>query len=77
MRIGKAIKSVMKSDKVTQSKLAEMVGAKSQSVIAERLKMDNISINAVLDMLEALGYEMVIQSKESPDEKQRIYISRD
>lgn len=77
MRIGKAIKSVMKSDKVTQSKLAEMVGAKSQSVIAERLKMDNISINAVLDMLEALDYEMVIQSKEFPDEKQRIYISRD
>lgn len=77
MRIGKAIKSVMKSDKVTQSKLAEMVGAKSQSVIAERLKMDNISINAVLDMLEALDYEMVIQSKESPDEKQRICISRD
>lgn len=44
-----------------------MVGVKSQSVIAERLKMDNISINVVLDMLDAVGYEMVIVPKAEGD----------
>lgn len=63
MKIGEAIKIAMKSKKITQTTLAEMVGVKSQSVIAERLKMDNISINVVLDMLDAVGYEMVIVPK--------------
>ena len=39
MKIGEAIKTAMKSKKITQTTLADMVGAKSQSVIAERLKM--------------------------------------
>ena len=63
MKIGEAIKTAMKSKKITQTTLAEMVGVKSQSVIAERLKMDNISINVVLDMLDAVGYEMMIVPK--------------
>ena len=67
MKIGEAIKTAMKSKKITQTTLAEMVGVKSQSVIAERLKMDNISINVVLDMLDAVGYEMVIVPKTEGD----------
>lgn len=63
MKIGEAIKLAMKNKKVTQTQMAEMIGVKSQSVIAERLKMDNISINAVLDMLEAIGYDLIIQEK--------------
>lgn len=67
MKIGEAIKIAMKNKKITQTTLAEMVGVKSQSVIAERLKMDNISINVVLDMLNAVGYEMIIVSKNEGD----------
>lgn len=80
MKIGEAIKSAMKSKKITQTNLAELVGAKSQSVIAERLKMDNISINVVLDMLDAVGYQMVIEPKpesETPKaETEAIIISK-
>lgn len=64
MKIGEAIKNAMKSKKITQTTLAESVGVKSQSVIAERLKMDNISVNVVLDMLDAIGYEMMIVPKD-------------
>ncbi len=67
MKIGEAIKTAMKRKKITQTTLAEMVGVKSQSVIAERLKMDNISINVVLDMLDAVGYKMVIVPKTEGD----------
>lgn len=70
MKIGEAIKKAMKAEKITQVQLAEKVGAKSQSVIAERLKMDNISINVIIDMLDAVGYEMVIQPKNNNTEGQ-------
>ena len=63
MKIGEAIKQAMKSQKITQVQLADMVGAKSQSVIAERLKMDNLSVNTTLEMLDAIDYELIIRPK--------------
>lgn len=74
MKIGEAIKLAMKNKKITQTELAEMVGVKSQSVIAERLKMDNISINTVLDMLEAIGYDLIIQEKSDYDNSNSQFI---
>jgi DNA-binding XRE family transcriptional regulator len=63
MKIKEVIRLAMKETKTTQQQLANMIGAKHQSVISERLKMDNLSINTALEMLEALGYEMVVQEK--------------
>ena len=63
MKIGEAIRQAMKNQKTTQKQLADRIGAKSQSVISERLKMDNLSINTVIEMLDGIGYEMVIQEK--------------
>lgn len=63
MKIKEVIRLAMKETKTTQQQLADRIGAKHQSVISERLKMDNLSINTALEMLEALGYEMVIQEK--------------
>lgn len=63
MKIKDVIRLVMKETRTTQQQLADRIGAKHQSVISERLKMDNLSINKALEMLEALGYEMVIQEK--------------
>lgn len=75
MKIGEAIKNAMKSKKITQTTLAERVGVKSQSVIAERLKMDNISVNVVLDMLDAIGYEMMIVPKDEDGDGDTITIT--
>lgn len=63
MKIGEAIKLAMKNQKTTQQQLAERIGASSQSVIAQRLRMDNLSVDTVLEMLDAIGYEIVIQEK--------------
>jgi DNA-binding XRE family transcriptional regulator len=63
MKIKEVIRLAMKETKTTQQQLADRIGARHQSVISERLKMDNLSINTALEMLEALGYEMVIQEK--------------
>ena len=75
MKIGEAIKNAMKSKKITQTTLAERVGVKSQSVIAKRLKMDNISVNVVLDMLDAIGYEMMIVPKDEDGDGDTITIT--
>jgi transcriptional regulator with XRE-family HTH domain len=63
MKIGEAIKQALKNQKTTQQQLADRIGAKSQSVIAQRLRMNNLSIEIILEMLDAIGYEVVIQEK--------------
>lgn len=63
MKINEAIKLAMKNQKTTQQQLADRIGAKSQSVISERLKMKNLSADTILEMLDAIGYELVIQEK--------------
>jgi len=63
MKIGEAIKQALKNQKTTQQQLADRIGAKSQSVIAQRLRMNNLSIETILEMLDAIGYEVVIQEK--------------
>lgn len=63
MKINEAIKLAMKNQKTTQQQLADRIGAKSQSVISERLKTVNLTTDTVLEMLDAIGYELVIQEK--------------
>lgn len=63
MKINTAIKKALKATNTTQQQLAERTGAKSQSVIGQRLCNKNISINLILEMLEVVGYELVIQPK--------------
>jgi transcriptional regulator with XRE-family HTH domain len=63
MKIGEAIKLAMKNQKTSQSQMAKRIGATGQSVIAQRLRMDNLSINMVIEMLDVIGYELVIQEK--------------
>lgn len=63
MKLSKAIKLAMKDTKTTQQQLADRLGLTSQSVIAQRLRMDNLSVDVVLDMLDELGFELVIQTR--------------
>lgn len=61
MKMGDAIKKAMSDKGIGQTQMAKMIGAKSQSVIAERLRRDNLSVDTVLEMLSLVGYELVIQ----------------
>lgn len=63
MKVNSAIRKVMKETKITQTRLAEILGEKHQSVISERLRQNNISINLAMEMLDVMGYELVIQPK--------------
>lgn len=69
MKINDAIREIMKTQRVTQRRLVETINAnggniKSQSVIAERLKRsDTMQMDKALEMLDALGYELVVQPR--------------
>lgn len=64
MKINEALKEIMKIQRVTQARMAQIIKAKSQSVVAERLKKgETMQMDKAIEMLEALGYEMVIQPK--------------
>ena len=57
-----AIKAAMKDVGVTQEVLAEMLGYSSQNSVASAIGR-NISMNKFEDMMEALGFEIVIRRK--------------
>ena len=63
MEIGKAIKKAMKDTKTTQIQMMKRIDVKSQSVIAERLRSEKLGTDIVLEMLDVIGYELVIQEK--------------
>lgn len=62
MTTSEAIKTALSDKKVTQSKLAEMMGYASQAAIGNRLN-SNISCELLIQMLDKLGYEVVVQPK--------------
>ena len=63
MKVGQAIKQAMKATHTTQIQMKDRIGVKSQSVVSMRLSSDGVSISNVLEMLDAIGYELVIQPK--------------
>jgi D-alanyl-D-alanine carboxypeptidase len=57
-----AIKAAMKDANVTQEVLAEMLGYASQNSVASAIGR-NISMDKFEEMMEALGFEIVIRRK--------------
>ncbi len=64
MKITTAVQTVRKERKATYDQLAKAVGAKSYSNIKNLLSGNaNPTVESLLPVLEALGYEMIIQPK--------------
>ena len=57
-----AIKAAMKDANVTQEVLAEMLGYASQNSVASAIGR-NISMDKFEDIMDALGFEIVIRRK--------------
>lgn len=74
MNIRTIIKRVAKEKRISQEKLAEHSGIGSQSTLASRLSRENMSIKNALQMLDALGYELVVQPKTAGKRKVGAYV---
>lgn len=62
MKRKEAIKAAMKDANITQEVLAEMLGYASQNSVASAISR-NISMDKFEEMMEALGFEIVIRRK--------------
>ncbi len=62
MTPNESIRAVMSEKKITQTKLASLMGYNTQSGLASRLS-SKISCDLLIEMLEKLDYEVVIQPK--------------
>ena len=50
--------------KYTQTMIADELGVKPQH-ISDRLKNENMKVNTVIEMLDLMGYDLVVKPRES------------
>ena len=63
MLINKAIRFVMREKNVTLLTMAKMLGKTRGNDISSRLVNKNMSFDKAVEMLDVLGYEIVIQER--------------
>ena len=75
MKAKDIIKQAMKDTRVTQEQLKDRMGLTNQSVISMRINSDNPTVGTVIEILDELGYELVIQPKKRgrrPDDQEVV-----
>lgn len=63
MKVQKIVDDIRKAQNKTRAELGRAVGIekeKASDLVAKRLKQENISVNVVLEMLNAMGYTMIV-----------------
>lgn len=67
MNAVETIKAVMKAKKITQAKLAERAGYRSQSNVTGMLNRGggNLHCSSLFEMLDAMGCDLVVRDREN------------
>ena len=77
MNVTEIIREIMKSRGFNQSILAERCGVKRQSNISEYLKHNNnMRLNTVLAMLDAMDYDIVIRSRLTDKTEYKVEVEK-
>ena len=61
MQINKAVRQVMRDKGVTLLSMAKAIGKQKANEVSARLTNPNMSFDKAVEMLDVLGYEIVIQ----------------
>jgi predicted XRE-type DNA-binding protein len=61
MRINKAITTIMKKEGWSQKQMATAIGKQRPNDVSARLATKNMSFDKAIEMLAAMGYEVVVQ----------------
>ena len=65
MKINKAIRKIMRDENVTLTKMAKAIGKEKGNAVSSRLSNQNMTTSKAVEMLNVLGYELVIQKRKS------------
>lgn len=63
MQINKAIRQVMKDKGVTLLSMAKAIGKEKGNDVSSRLSSPNMTFKNAVEMLDVMGYEVVIQER--------------
>lgn len=63
MLVNKAIRKIMKNEGVTLQSMAFSIGKERGNDVSARLNYSNMKMNTVIEMLNVMGYEVVIQKR--------------
>lgn len=63
MQINKAIRQVMRDKGVSLISMAKSIGKERSGDVNARLYYSNMTFNTAVEMLDVLGYEVVIQER--------------
>ena len=63
MQINKAIRQVMRDKGVSLLSMAKAIGKERGNDVSSRFRNANMSFDNVVEMLDVLGYEIVIQER--------------
>lgn len=69
--INQIIKHAMEQRHISQIKLAQMLGYKTQSGISERLRGD-LRVKTAVKVLDILGYDMIISDRNNPENNWKV-----
>lgn len=61
MVINEVIAQIMRDKKVTQISMAKSIGKEKATDVSARLASKNMTFNKAIEMLEVMGYEVVVQ----------------
>jgi len=63
MRINKAIREIMRKENTSLTTMAIALGKKKGNEISARLAHPNMTFDRAIEMLDIMGYEIVIQKR--------------
>lgn len=63
MFMNEIVSRIMKANRVRQQKLAEAIGKTRATDISSRLSVPNMTLNNAIEMLTAMGYQVVVRPK--------------
>ena len=77
MKPNEAIKKIMKDNHFKQEQIAKATGKTSARAVGSLLNTENLSANSIIEILDVMGYELVMQPKtQGPRKEGSIVIEK-
>ena len=70
MTINRVISQLMKKTGCTQARMAKAIGVVSANAVGSKLNIDNMTFDRAVEMLNVIGYEVVVQPVTSGHRKE-------
>ena len=71
MKFREAMNKLIKDNKKSHASLAELIGRKNPTFISNLVVRGNCNVDTLLEIADALGYELIIKPKSGEDKAER------